>query len=241
MRIPKVPAHLAKRFTQWLATSEGQRDLDDHTQRRLHVFRTQVVPWLDSARSLSGARILEIGCGTGASTVALAEQGANVTAIDIDEERLGAMRATWSGLQPGALWCSIETPNRLWFFDEHTSFLPFYNWLPDELAFDYSRFSQREPFRRSYREASPEALTSFLRHGRGVSYHEFDLAMKDAAQLDVVSSLPLRLRRDGFLGWRALKRMRKRKDRYERLIASLRPDLHRGFFTPWLDLIIRKD
>lgn len=277
---------------QWLATPEGRRDLEDHTQRRLHVFRTQVVPWLASARSLSGARILEIGCGTGASTVALAEQGANVTAIDIDEaslvvardrcrlhgvaaeflqvngaateqlpqlgqfdfviffaclehmtyaERLTAMRATWSGLKRGALWCSIETPNRLWFFDEHTSFLPFYNWLPDELAFDYSRYSQREPLRRSYREQSAGALTSFLRHGRGVSYHEFDLAMKDAAQLDVVSSLPLWLRRDGLFGWRALKRLRKRKHRYERLIASLRPDLHRGFFTPWLDLIIRKD
>ena len=277
---------------QWLATPEGQRDLDDHTRRRLHTFRTQVVPWLSSARPLDGARILEIGCGTGASTVALAEQGANVTALDIDEEslavardrcrlhgvaaeirrangaaidelpaigqfdfviffaclehmtyeeRLTAMRATWSGLKPGALWCSIETPNRLWFFDEHTSFLPFYNWLPDELAFDYSRYSPREPFRRSYREHSAESLVSFLRHGRGVSYHEFELTMKDAARLDVVSSLPLWLRRDGWLGWRALKRLRKRKHRYERLIASFRPDLHRGFFTPWLDLIIRRD
>ena len=86
-----------------------------------------------------------------------------------------------------------------------------------------------------------DAFTSFLRHGGSASYHEFELAMKDAAQLDVVSSLPLWLRRDGFRGWRALKRMRKRKDRYERLIASLRPDLHRGLFTPWLDLIIRTD
>ena len=73
---------------QWLATPEGRRDLDDHSRRRLRVFRTQVIPWLESARTLSGARILEIGCGTGASTVALAEQGANVTAIDIDEESL---------------------------------------------------------------------------------------------------------------------------------------------------------
>ena len=38
-------------------------------------------------------------------------------------ERLTAMRATWNGLRAGALWCSIETPNRLWWFDEHTSFL----------------------------------------------------------------------------------------------------------------------
>lgn len=277
---------------QWLASPDGQRDLDDHTRRRLHAFRTQVVPWLDSARALSGARILEIGCGTGASTVALAEQGASVTAIDIDEEslivardrcrlhgveaeikrlngadtqqlpalaqfdfviffaclehmtyaeRLTAMRATWSGLKPGALWCSIETPNRLWWIDEHTSFLPFFNWLPDELAFDYSRYSPRDPLRSSYRERTEEAFTSFLRHGRGVSYHEFDLTMKDASQLDVVSSLQLWLRPDGLFGWRALKRLRKRKHRYERLIASLRPDLHRGFFQPYLDLIIRKD
>lgn len=323
MSSPKVPSHLARRFTdlsaaqvdalvgslqtnyfprhiwgdvqlsseQWLATPEGLRDLDEHTRRRLHAFRTQVVPWLDSARPLSGARILEIGCGTGASTVALAEQGASVTAIDIDaeslvvardrcrlhgvdaefmrvngaaaaelpalgqfdlviffaclehmtyEERLAAMRTTWNGLKPAALWCSIETPNRLWWFDEHTSFLPFYNWLPDELAFDYSRYSPRDPFRSSYRERGDEAFTSFLRHGRGVSYHEFELAMMDAAQLDVVSSLPLWLRRDGVLGWRALKRLRKPKHRYERLIASLRPDLHRGFFQPYLDLIIRK-
>lgn len=277
---------------QWLASPEGQRDLDDHARRRLQAFRTQIVPWLDSARPLSGARILEIGCGTGASTIALAEQGASVTAIDIDEEslvvardrarlhgveaefmrlngadaqqmpslpqfdfviffaclehmtyaeRLTAMRATWAGLKPGALWCSIETPNRLWWFDEHTSFLPFYNWLPDELAFDYSRYSPREPLRSSYRERTEETYTSFLRHGRGVSYHEFDLTMKDAAQLDVVSSLSQWLKPDGLFGWRALKRLRKRKYRYERLIASLRPDLHRGWFQPYLDLIIRKD
>jgi 2-polyprenyl-3-methyl-5-hydroxy-6-metoxy-1,4-benzoquinol methylase len=287
----RVWGEVALSSEQWLATPEGQRDLDDHVRRRLHVFRSQAVPWLDSARALQGARILEIGCGTGASTVALAEQGATVTAIDIDDEslvvarercrlhgvnaeflrlnaaatgelppiaqfdfviffaclehmtyaeRIAAMHWTWTQLRPGSFWCSIETPNRLWFFDDHTSILPFFNWLPDELAFDYSRFSPREPLRHSYREKTPVAFESFLRHGRGVSFHEFDLAMADSAKLDVVSSLPLWLRRSGFLGWRTLKRMRKRKDRYERLVASFRPDLHRGFFQPYLDLIIRK-
>ena len=35
-----------------------------------------------------------------------------------------------------------------------------------------------------------------LRHGRGVSFHEFDLTMKNAAELEVVSGLPLWLRRE---------------------------------------------
>jgi S-adenosylmethionine-dependent methyltransferase len=276
---------------QWLATAEGQQDFRDHLSGRLDSFRAKVIPWLDSARSLSGARILEIGCGTGASTVALAEQGAKVTAIDIDEpslrvardrcsahnvqcefvqangaaatqflqrepydfviffaclehmthaERMQSMHDTWRALPKGALWCVIETPNRLWFFDDHTSNLPFFNWLPDELAFAHSRFSPREPLRSSYRTRSPDAMESFLRHGRGVSFHEFDLAIADASSLDVVSSLPLWRRTRGLFGLRELARRYKRPFRLERTLASFRPDLHRGFFQPYLDLIIRK-
>jgi S-adenosylmethionine-dependent methyltransferase len=276
---------------QWLATPEGQNDLRDHVSGRLHSFRTKVIPWLDAARPLAGARILEIGCGTGASTVALAEQGATVTAIDIDEpslrvardrcsahhvqceivqangaaareflererydfviffaclehmthaERMQSMHETWHALPDGALWCLIETPNRLWFFDDHTSQLPFFNWLPDELAFAHSRFSPREPLRSSYRALSASTMESFLRHGRGVSFHEFDVAIADASSLDVVSSLPLWRRTRGLFGLRELARRYKRPFRLERALASFRPDIHRGFFQPYLDLIIRK-
>jgi S-adenosylmethionine-dependent methyltransferase len=276
---------------QWLASAEGQADLHDHLERRLEVFRQQVVPWLDAAKPLAGAHILEIGCGTGASTVALAEQGAHVVAVDIDvpslqvasdrcrahgvsaelvmanasevlqryagwhfdfviffaclehmthEERLAAMRASWQHLSPGDLWCTIETPNRLWFSDDHTARLDFYHWLPDQLAFEYSRFSPRQPFNVSYRTSDAAAMLSFLRHGRGLSYHEFDLAMLEAAQLDVVSCLHLRQRRSGFLGLQALRRRRKLRFRYEELLAEIRPQLHRGFLQPYLDLIIRK-
>lgn len=276
---------------QWIATAEGRADLQDHLDRRLSSFRNKVIPWLDAARPLLGARILEIGCGTGASTVALAEQGAKVTAIDIDgpslrvaeqrcaahnlkcelvqangaaarqflerepydfviffaclehmthAERIEAMRDTWNALPEGALWCVIETPNRLWFFDDHTSQLPFFNWLPDELALAYSRFSPREPFRSAYRKSSPETMESFLRHGRGVSYHEFDVAIAESSTLEVVSSLPLWSRRRGWFGVRELARRYKRRSRLERALASYRPDLHLGFFQPYLDLIIRK-
>src|SRR5215831_3740692 len=66
----------------YLSTEWGQRDLTDHLYARLESDRSDVIPWLDASRCLLGATVLEIGCGTGSSTVALAEQGARVTAID---------------------------------------------------------------------------------------------------------------------------------------------------------------
>ncbi|HEY6454231.1 MAG TPA: hypothetical protein VIY90_03010, partial [Steroidobacteraceae bacterium] len=53
-------------------------DLDAHLWGRLQNDRRIIVPWLNAQRRLHGLRILEIGCGTGSSTVALAEQGAQV-------------------------------------------------------------------------------------------------------------------------------------------------------------------
>ncbi|HEY8508049.1 MAG TPA: class I SAM-dependent methyltransferase [Steroidobacteraceae bacterium] len=276
----------------YLESPEGREDFADHVWRRLQGFRDTVVPWLDAAHPLEGANILEIGCGTGSSTVALAEQGANVVAIDVDKpslnvagdrlrayglnaellhanateaprllrnrrfdfiiffaclehmthcERIPAMRETWEMLPDGGLWCLVETPNRLWFFDFHTAHLPFYSWLPNDLAFEYARLSPRKPFCDSYREPTEEAMLSFLRQGRGVSFHEFDLAIKDATQLNVVSSLPLWLRAASplhvwELGWRM-----SLEGRFEACLMKMKPGIHRGFYQPSLDLIIRKD
>lgn len=275
-----------------LASNEGRSDMSDHLYRRLDLFRATVVPWLADAKPIAGARILEIGCGTGSSTVALAEQGAEVVAVDVDEhslqvardrcaayglnasflgvnanqvfkelsgqhfdfviffaclehmthdERIDAMRGTWKMLSSGDLWCVIETPNRLWYFDHHTSRLPFYSWLPNDLAFDYSRFSPREPFKDSYRQPSADAMLSFLRHGRGVSFHEFDVAMKPAPELDVVSSRRIWLREKSFLrlwdlAWRVTL-----DHRFETCLVAAKPEIHRGFYQPFLDLIIRKN
>lgn len=274
----------------YLSSEAGSGDLLDHLSRRLDGFRRTVVPWLDDVRPLSGTEVLEIGCGTGSSTVALAEQGARVTAVDIAEEslavardrcrvfdldveillcdatavhqrlsgrhfdliiffaclehmthreRIAAMRETWGMLAEGDLWCVVETPNRLWFFDHHTSLLPFYLWLPDDLALSYSRFSPRQSFRRSYTDDDGDAMQRFVRRGRGVSFHEFDLALKRAEELEVVSSLPLFLRKRSLrreIAWR-----RTRERRYESLLARVGPAIHRGFYQPSLDLILRKD
>ena len=267
----------------------ARSDMQTQMLARLEEQRATVAPWLHQARPLAGLEVLEIGCGTGCSTVALAEQGARVTAIDINEsslavarercalhgleaefqranaealqttfgarrfdavvlvavlehmtllERLSAMNGAWELLRPGGLWVCSETPNRLWYFDDHTSLLPFYSWLPDDLAFRYSRFSPRSGFNAGFREATPEAALEFLRQGRGVSYHEFDLTLGKAQELNVVSSLPVFLReRSPFL---ALRWRLSIQSRYEAFLRKVGPPLHPGFYQSSLYLVIQK-
>lgn len=275
---------------EYLSSEEGQIDLQDHLYQRLDCFRNTVIPWLNAFKPLSGLSILEIGCGTGSSTVALAEQGAEVTAVDIIEtdlnvardrckvydlhvnflcanatevhdilagqhfdfiiffaslehmtvnERIISMKNTWDMLSPGDFWCVIETPNRLWHFDHHTALLPFYLWLPDDLAFLYSKFSPRKQFCDIYRDIDEKSMFDFIRRGRGVSFHEFELTMKRAEKLDVVSSLPIYLREQNF--FRKVARMLAKNSRFESSLVQFGPDIHRGFYQESLDLIIRKD
>jgi 2-polyprenyl-3-methyl-5-hydroxy-6-metoxy-1,4-benzoquinol methylase len=274
----------------YLASEKGQNDLQDHLHRRLDNFRKTVIPWLNAFNPLHGSKILEIGCGTGSSTVALAEQGGEVTAVDILEsslqvakdrcrvydlnanflcanaaelhkiiagqhfdlivffatlehmthdERITAMRKTWEMLSPGSLWCVVDTPNRLWYFDDHTSLLPFYHWLPDNLALLYSRFSPRDSFCDLYREINNDTKFDFLRRGRGISYHEFEFSMKRAMDLDVVSSLSIFLRDQNI--WRKIFLTSNQERRFESFLAQVGPKIHKGFYQRSLDLIIRKD
>lgn len=274
----------------YLNTDAGQRDLMDHVIHRLESDRRQSIPWLDNVRPLDGARVLEIGCGTGTSTVALAEQGARVTAIDIDEkalvdagkraeiygvdadfhvmnatqvaeafsdvrfdfiifwaalehmtveERLAAIRETWNMLPDGAFWCVTEAPNRLWFYDSHTSQLPFYNWLPDDMAIKYSSFSPRQKIGEEFNRVNgaESEIVKLQRLGRGVSFHEFQLTIGPVERLDVVSSLAQfhRSRLVPYLRWRS-----SAEHKYESFMRNLCPEIHPGFFHENLDLIIRK-
>jgi S-adenosylmethionine-dependent methyltransferase len=150
------------------------------------------------------------------------------------DERLEALPALWSILPRDGLLVLVETPNRLWYTDQHTAWLPHFQWLPDELALRYSRFSPREVFKDRYKEPTPQAMLDFARQGRGVSYHELDLTIGRADSLRVVSSM------SSFRGWRHQLRRPRRDRQFARFLRKLRPDLHEGFAEPWLDLVIAR-
>jgi S-adenosylmethionine-dependent methyltransferase len=272
----------------FLATDEGRLDLESHLTARLHEDRTRIVPWLGGLRPLRGARVLEIGCGTGSSTVALAEQGAEVVAIDIDpgymeiarvrcraygidaatffvadaaalppaiahrqfdfviffaslehmlvEERLRALAHAWEMLGPGGFLCVVDTPNRLWFFDTHTALMNFFHWLPDDLALAYSRFSTRPTVRDQPRDGDA-AMRTFLRNGRGVSYHEFELALGPLAEARV------KCLEAPYLEWVRAQPIGElaAREQYVRVLMALAPDVPPAFLLESLDLAIVKE
>jgi 2-polyprenyl-3-methyl-5-hydroxy-6-metoxy-1,4-benzoquinol methylase len=104
-------------------------------------------------------------------------------------ERLETLKSCWEMLSPGGLLVIIETPNRLAFFDYHTALLPFFHMLPPEVAVRYAECSPRSTFPESMRQAlavsEETAIEKLTRWGRGVSYHEFELALGDLEGLVV--------------------------------------------------------
>ena len=205
----------------YLDTDIGKKDMEEHISNRLFDFRYRTIPWINSLMPLEQSKVLEIGSGTGCTTVALVEQGCKLTGIDVNdiyikaakkrcelyglsanilamnatqinkinekfnlilfsaslehmtyEERIVSLKLAWNMLENNGFLAVIETPNRLDYFDWHSSFLPFYHWLPDQIAMQYSKFSPRELCVNS---GSNEM--EFIRFGRGASFHEFELAL----------------------------------------------------------------
>jgi 2-polyprenyl-3-methyl-5-hydroxy-6-metoxy-1,4-benzoquinol methylase len=276
--------HVGWRSKQSYTPAMYEIDVQAHLVVRLENDRMRIMPWLNKAKKLKGSSVLEIGCGTGASTLALAEQGAEVTGIDIDEgalkvavdrlriagqradfhamnaenirqkfdgknfdfiifyatlehmtieERVITLDHAWKMLAPGAVLAVIETPNRLWFNDHHTSQLPFFNWLPDDLAFHYSRFSKRDNFKELYRTLNEENMNHFLRRGRGASYHEFEVAIAPMEELNVVSNLA-DFENVNFIRFSRLERQ------YTSFLRGVKKNINKGFCYPNLDIIIQK-
>ena len=277
----RVPAALSEKWRPIPSAA------DSTWTERIESFRTSVVPWMDTTCRLDGQRILEIGCGPGASTAALAEQGAVVTGLDLGvehveqarghladmgleselhvrnatdleglpgafhqvvfwavvehmlvPERLDSLAAAWSRLSSGGLLTLVETPNRLWPHDSHTSYMPFFAWLPYELGYRYSAMSPRVGFAELYGDPELTRMEHFLRRGHGVSFHEFDLAIGDHRQLDVVSSMQSYARGRSVcrrVGWKLSS-----AGRVERVLAGFAPGTDPAWLQPFLYLTIRK-
>lgn len=269
--------------------AERQSALRDLMDGRMLNARSGYLPWLDSVLPLAKAKILEIGCGSGPSTVAMAEQGAEVTGVDVEDEYLKLARirldlfrlqarllnitsseyqqlpegsfdaviffATFEHLylderiegvkladrliRPGGFIITIECPNRLWHFDDHTALLPFFHWLPDELAFRYSVQSPRRFVSGLGTQGDSWANNEFIRSGRGASYHEYQLGLGDRyPRYRVVSSVGTYERSMDLIQY--ARGLIGRDASYSRMLRSLCPDLHPAFTEQHLNFALQK-
>jgi len=219
-------------------SSYCKEDLEDHITGRINISRSKIVPWISREIGLDNKKLLEIGSGTGSSSVTFAEQGAIVTGLDVDkgslevariraellnldikylnlsateiknlkeqydiviyyatlehmtiEERIDSLKQAWKALNYKGHLIVVEAPNRLWIEDTHTSGLPFFQWLPDNLAYLYSINSKKQSFNSKYLDNEYLYMQHFLRRGRGVSFHEFELSFENFNELQILSSL----------------------------------------------------
>jgi len=292
--IPSICENMIRRKAGWqdfILTPEGQEKLRIQLCTRLSQASQVFVPWLEQARTLNRLRILEIGCGSGSSTAALARVGAHVTGVDIQSRSLNVARKrlpllgldadfvevapTWLESdvdaarfpgpydlivcyamlehlliperlnllalaknimqRDGAMLATFETPNRFSPYDWHSSKLAFTDCLPDDLAFAFARARSGRETHPSKRHESftPEAQRNLYRGGRGVSWHEFDLAF-GIQNLDVVL--------DGYSAKSIEQKNYKPDGAYEEALADLfarmEPPVPRGFCRPSLELLI---
>ncbi len=152
-------------------------------------------------------------------------------------KRQRSLRAAWQLLADGGILCIIEAPNRLWLFDDHTADLPFFHWLPDEIALEYLKQTPRYQAA-AFDTTSEGAKLELSRRGRGVSYHDIELALGPVSDLDFMVDRQTFQMRQNPLRWLYYRRSSNR--RYADLLRRQRPDLPFGLFMPYLNIAIRK-
>jgi Methyltransferase domain len=153
------------------------------------------------------------------------------------EERLATLRGSWAALRPGGAMVVVETPNRLLPWDWHSSRLPFFNQLPDELALRYYGRSPRRDYVDAIRRGLEEGgeaggLEALTRQGRGVSYHEFEVALGDLDPLVVADSYDPEIVEMNPLNRHELE--------LKAFLAREGIDVPIAFSRYWLDLVLRK-
>ncbi len=74
--------------SEFLKTEAGKRDIRANVTTRYEQSLFKLIPWIQRVFDLRGKDVLEIGCGTGSSTAALARFAARVYTCDIKERNL---------------------------------------------------------------------------------------------------------------------------------------------------------
>ncbi len=274
----------------YLDIAAGKLDLEDHLARRMVEADSVTIPWITESFDLHGKTVLEIGCGTGSTTVPMALRAGSMRAYDIGgpsleaakerarllgvhniefrclpldwlrsddnvdafvqgeqrvdailfiallehltpSERIRSLRAAWKLLAEGGVLVIYETPNRLGYFDWHSFQLPFFHALPDELAIAYARRSPRPFFTIS---SDGDVVENLYRLGRGVSFHEFELAL-GLESFEVINDggSEKLTHRSGLahLAYDAA---------LDEIFRTQLPQVHPAFARPSLDLILHK-
>ena len=150
-------------------------------------------------------------------------------------ERLETLRTCWSLLSPGGVLVINETPNRLLPEDGHTSLMPFFQMLGDDVALRVAERSPRAEFSAAFAGANrdtPDASLRLARWGRGVSHHEFELALGDLSGLCVADGYQVEM-----LRYRPLQPEEAALLAYVQRRALRVPA---AFFRSFLDLVLRK-
>ena len=107
--------------------------------------------------------------------------------------------------------------------------MPFFHWLPDHVAYDYSKYSNRVNFKELYLEFSEDKFLHFLRRGRGFSYHELEIAFNTSVEkLQVVGYLNKDFPENSI------------ESKFNELLMLINPGMSRGFSNPYIDIIMKK-
>lgn len=155
-------------------------------------------------------------------------------------ERLSSLRAAWSLLSSGQFLAVCDTPNRLWYYDDHTALQNFFHWLPDDIAVDYAVRTAREKFNTDFDRRNGDVITRLCRWGRGVSYHDFEIAFDaDISQFEVHGEWQHRRENDDPKWW-AESWSTSIDGQFHKFLRLAAPNLPVAFTEPELAFLIRK-
>jgi 2-polyprenyl-3-methyl-5-hydroxy-6-metoxy-1,4-benzoquinol methylase len=148
-------------------------------------------------------------------------------------ERMKSLKAAWELVHPGGYLSVCDAPNRLWFHDIHTAGQNFYHWLPDELAVAYAPRTPRPEFNSAVMDT-----VGLARWGRGVSFHDFEVALGiDVREMTVAGEWEYR--RGQSPSWAEAYRATP-NGRYHDFLCSVSPDIPAAFLEEEIALMIKK-
>ena len=166
------------------------------------------------------------------------------------DQRVSALKSAWEILPIGGLIIIIDTPNCLFFYDGHTSGLPFHHWISDELAYRYVEVNPNSIFRSELflDQLNNAKMDEFISWGRSVSYHDLEVSTKKSINsLNFLDSLSSYENKKYYNEKKLLTLSRKIRfkkesvtDRYIKLMSEYQPQIDPAFFSPYLNIILEK-